>query len=303
MLVETSQEKKDKKIAMAVSVIFHALLVLLFFFIMAWRAPNPPLEEYGIEVNFGMDATGSGDLQTTAQANESTNREDSRPALTTPEPAKPEVQPKPTPPAAQPQAQEALAAENDNPVVFKKVEEKPTPEPPKEEVKVVKSTPEPPKEEVKVVEKPKALYPGKTKADNTGNGTAGTSNKATGNNNGNDGDAVGDKGDPNGKLDAKSLYGKPGGGGGASLNMPGWNYDVQPKQDPYENEAGKIVFRITIDANGDIENISTIESNVSPQVVKWYRDQVFKTTFSRTSSKAANDQGASGTITFIIRSR
>jgi periplasmic protein TonB len=46
-----------------------------------------------------------------------------------------------------------------------------------------------------------------------------------------------------------------------------------------------------------------VESNVSPQVVKWYRDEVFKTSFSRISSKTPTDKGASGTITFIIRSR
>jgi periplasmic protein TonB len=288
MLELTSQERKDRRTAMIVSVIFHALLILLLFYIMAWRAPNPPLEEYGIEVNFGMDATGGGEVQTKAVANESTNREDSKPATTTPEPAKPEVRPQPT--VSQPQSQPALATDNDNEVVVKK--------------EVVKPTPEPPKEEVKVVEKPKALYTGKTKTNSAGSGTAGTSNTPTGNSNGDDAGAVGDKGSPEGKMEAKNLYGKPGGGGGGpSLNMPGWRYDVRPKEDPYENESGKIVFKITIDADGEIENIQVVESNVSPQVVKWYRDEVFKTSFSRTSSKTPNDQGATGTITFIIRSR
>lgn len=289
---------------MIVSVIFHALLILLLFYVMAWRAPNPPLEEYGIEVNFGMDATGGGEVQTKAVANESTNREDSKPATTAPEPAKPEAAPQPT--AAQPEAQPALATDNDNEVTVKKEVVKPTPEPPKEVVKkeVAKPTPEPPKEEVKVVEKPKTLYTGKTKTSSAGSGTAGTSNTPTGNSNGDDAGAVGDKGSPEGKMEAKNLYGKPGGGGGGpSLNMPGWRYDVRPKEDPYENESGKIVFRITIDSNGEIENIQVVESNVSPQVVKWYRDEVFKTSFSRTSSKTPTDRGASGTITFIIRSR
>jgi len=287
MIGLTAQEKKDKRTAMAVSIIFHALLLLLLFYIMAWRAPDPPLPEFGIEVNFGTEAVGSGDIQTTAVANESTNREDSRPATKAPEPAKPEVQPQPTVVKAEPQ--QALTTENDNPVSFKKEE--------------VKPKPEPPKEEVKVVEKPKSLYPGKTQTDNAGTGTAGTSSKPTGNNNGDDNNAVGDKGNPKGKLDAKSLYGKPGGGaGGPSLQMPGWRYDIKPKDDPYENETGKIVFKITIDANGEIESVQRVESNVSPQVEKWYRDEVFKTSFSRTSAKTPNDKGASGFITFIIRS-
>lgn len=289
MLELTAQEKKDKRTAMIVSAVFHALLALLLFYVMAWRAPNPPLAEYGIEVNFGTDAVGGGELQTKAVPNESTNPEDSKPATTTPEPVTPEVKPQPTPPA-EPEAKPALATENDNPVTVSK--------------EVVKPTPVPPKEEVKVVEKPKALYPGKTKSNSSGSGTAGTSNTPTGNSNGDDAGAVGDKGSPEGKVDAKNLYGKPGGGGGGpSLNMPGWRYDVRPKEDPYENESGKIIFRITIDANGDIENIQVVESNVAPQVVKWYRDEVFKTSFSRTSSKTPGDKGATGTITFIIRSR
>lgn len=282
------QEEKDKRTAMAISVIFHALLLLLLFYLIAWRAPNPPTPEFGIEMNFGTEAVGSGNIQTKAVANESTNREDSRPPTKAPVTPKPEVQPQQTVVKAEPQ--QALTTENDNPVSFKKEE--------------VKPKPEPPKEEVKAVEKPKSLYPGKTPTDNAGTGTAGTSSKATGNNNGDDNNAVGDKGDPKGKIDSKNLYGKPGGGGGgANLNMPGWRYDIKPKDDPYENESGKVVFRITIDADGEIESVQVVESNVSPQVVKWYRDEVYKTSFSRTSAQTPHDRGASGTITFIIRSR
>lgn len=288
-MIETSQEQKDKRIALAVSLVFHALLLLLLFYIMAWRAPDPPLPEFGIELNFGMDATGSGDVQSAAVANETPNREDSRPPTKAPVPTKPEVV-KPVQSAVKAEPQQALTANNDNPVAFKKEE--------------VKPKPEPPKEEVKVVEKPKSLYPGKTATNSSGNGTAGTSNQPTGNNNGDDKDAVGDKGDPNGKMEAKSLYGKPGGGGGGpSLNMPGWRYDLKPKDDPYENETGIVKFRITIDADGNIESVQVVESNVSPQVVKWYRDEVFKTSFSRTNANAPSDKGATGTITFIIRSR
>lgn len=54
------QEKKNRSIAMAASVGFHGLLLIAFMLMMAWRAPNPPLPEYGIEVNFGMDDQGGG---------------------------------------------------------------------------------------------------------------------------------------------------------------------------------------------------------------------------------------------------
>lgn len=288
MLELTAQEKKDRRTAMLVSIALHILLVLLLFYIMAWRAPNPPLEDYGIEVNFGTDAIGGGDVQTKAVANESPNREDSKPATTSPEPAEPEIKPQPTITQAVPE--QVVTAENNNPVAFKKEE--------------VKEKPEPPKEEVKAAEKPKTIYSPKANTAESGNGTAGTSNKPTGNSNGDNDGKTGDKGDPEGKPDAKNLYGKPGGGGGGpSLQMPGWRYDVRPKEDPYANESGVVKFQITIDSNGEIENVKVIESNVSPQVVKWYRDEVYKTSFSRTDSKAAQDRGATGFITFIIRSR
>src|SRR5688500_312325 len=58
-----TQERKGRRIAMITSLGVHALLVLLLLFMVAWRAPNPPLPEFGIELNFGMDTQGSGDIQ------------------------------------------------------------------------------------------------------------------------------------------------------------------------------------------------------------------------------------------------
>jgi protein TonB len=57
------QESKNKRIAMITSVGIHGLLLLAFMLMMAWRAPNPPLPEYGIELNFGMDEQGGGEIQ------------------------------------------------------------------------------------------------------------------------------------------------------------------------------------------------------------------------------------------------
>jgi protein TonB len=57
------QERKNRRIAMITSVGIHGLLLLAFMLMMAWRAPNPPLPEYGIELNFGMDDQGGGEIQ------------------------------------------------------------------------------------------------------------------------------------------------------------------------------------------------------------------------------------------------
>ena len=59
MIDERQKEKKNKRIALFTSLGIHAAILLLFFFLVAWRAPNPPLPEYGIELNFGLDDQGS----------------------------------------------------------------------------------------------------------------------------------------------------------------------------------------------------------------------------------------------------
>jgi periplasmic protein TonB len=291
------QEDDYRKYGLIGTVIFHAILVLILIFAI-FRGPNPPLESggSGVDLQYGIIGDeGFGDIQTTAPANESKNTEDSRPAAQAPEPvAKPQVAAAEKVEAVE---EKVLTSEEESPVSMKAVE--------KPEVKV-----DQPKEEVKVTPKPIAVYKGKSKVE-SGTGGAGTSNTAAGNNTGDKPGKVGDMGAPNGSMTGKVYTGNPGAGGpgpggsggGAQLNMNGWRYDVSPKKDPYENESGRIVFRITIDANGEIESVNRIESSVSPQVEKWYRDQIYKTSFSRTSSKTPQDQGATGTITIIIRAR
>src|SRR5688572_5073360 len=65
------KETKRKRIAFVTSAGIHGIILLLFLFSMAWRAPNPPLPEFGIELNFGDSDVGSGDIQPeTPTANE-----------------------------------------------------------------------------------------------------------------------------------------------------------------------------------------------------------------------------------------
>ena len=57
------KELKNRRVGYAISFGIHAAVLLLFFFLIAWRAPDPPLPEYGIELNFGLDDQGTGDVQ------------------------------------------------------------------------------------------------------------------------------------------------------------------------------------------------------------------------------------------------
>ncbi|MBF8962242.1 hypothetical protein I0P70_03200 [Pontibacter sp. FD36] len=301
----SQEEEKNKKIAAGISITLHIIILLLLFFLLAWNgAPGNPDEEIGIEINYGTDAMGSGDVQSKATPNESKNVQDSKPAPTQPDPLpepKPVAAATPTPPTPV-ETPKVVTTPVESPVSVKE-EVKPQPKPtPK--VEEVKKPVEQPKEEVKKPEpeKPRTLYPGKP-TESTGTGKAGTSNEATGNNNGDDANKVGDKGDPRGQMTAKNYEGTPGGGGGGDgLDMAGWRYDISPKRDPYENETGFVKFRIRIDADGNLIGIDRLESTVSPHVEKWYREQLQKTTFSRTGG-GRSTTGATGTVTFVIRSR
>lgn len=305
-IAHSQEEEKNKRIAAGVSIGVHVLILLFLIYMLAWRAPDPPAPEVGIELNFGTDNVGSGDVQTKATPNDSKNTEDSKPAPTEPEPeSKPEpvVQPTPPTPPQPVETPKVTTTTAEAPVTVKEVvKPQPKPQPPKEEVKP-QPKPQPPKEEVvkKEPEKPRSLYPGQP-TNSSGTGKNGSSDNATGNNNGDDTGKVGDKGDPSGDVNAKALYGNAGGGAGGSLNMPGWRYDIEPKRDPYNNETGLIRFRIRIDADGNFMGADVLESNVSPRVLDWYKKQLEKTTFSRTGSGSAT-AGATGIVTFRITAR
>lgn len=286
-----SKENDYRNYGLIGTVVFHGALVAIFF-LMMFKGPNPPLEGgSGIELNYGViGEEGSGDIQTTASANDSPNKEDSRPAAQAPEqvPQQTAVEQK----AVEATPDRVVTGVEETDVNIKEVEK-----PKKVEEK---------KEEVKAVEKPKSLYPGKSTAQTGSNGKAGSSNEATGNNNGDRPGKVGDQGNPEGSLDAKALYGKPGkggAGGGGSLNMPGWAFDRQPKPNDDSNESGRIVFDIKVDREGTIYYCNVRESNVSPALTKLYKDAVIKTSLSPTNASGEAETGASGTVTFIISSR
>ena len=52
-------EKKDNRVAIMITTGVHAIIFLVFFIVMAWRPPDPPIPLYGIELNLG-NANGTG---------------------------------------------------------------------------------------------------------------------------------------------------------------------------------------------------------------------------------------------------
>lgn len=280
------QERKDKTIAMITSLGIHGLLLLAFMLMMAWRAPNPPLPEYGIELNFGMDDQGGGEIQPETspgeqQAEDETQQED------TAEPVPEEVvEEKPI---------EQVVSKVESPVVVKEEVKETKKEVVKE--KPVEPKKEAPKEEVKKQDKEVKVAEDKgtdaKKGDNT------TSQ-------GDDKGKVGDKGNPEGKLDAKSLYGQQGGGGGGDgfgLSMSGWAWADDPQVPNLpDNEDGRIEFEIECDENGDIIGIQTIQRGLSPKAEQLLKEEIRKNSLVRTSAGKVPER-SKGRVVFILKTK
>jgi periplasmic protein TonB len=274
------QEQKNKQIAGLTTVLVNAALFFLLFFVAAWRAPDPPLPEFGIELNFGVDMQGGGNVQPTEEAGAVPEQQELE---TTPE--QPEEE------ASETETVQQAVSKTESPVTVKQ-EPKETPKEVKEVKKEEKKT-EPVKTEEK--EEPKTVYTPSEKTNPSDNPGKEASQ-------GDDAGKTGDKGDPKGSLDADALYGKQGGGGGGSgLEMAGWKWDAAPKPDLANNESGRLVFEIKVDENGDIISIRTVERSVSLAAEKICRAEIEKLTFSKTGSNVPSV--STGRITFVVRSK
>lgn len=286
------QEKKNQRVAMLTTVGVHVLLALLFFFLVAWRAPNPPLPEYGIELNFGMDTQGSGDVQPkTPIGSQGTQQEEPD----QPEPVE-EIQPteESTPVEAEPDQQE-IVSKIEGPVKVEEKKEEKQPEKPKEK------SPEPKKETPKPKVDNNSVYKPKTQTNQSTNTTSDGKAGEEGSQ-GDDENKKGDKGSPEGSLDAKALYGKPGGGGGgSSLEISGWNWDEIPNPNVPNNATGRIVFEIVVNADGELDRITIVENSLSPEAAKACREAVERLTFTKTGTNVP--ALSKGKITFVVRSR
>lgn len=274
-----AEEKKNQKIGLSVSVGLHILILALFFFILAWKEPDPPLPQYGIELNFGLDNTGAGETQ---------------------EPQRTQVVEQEPEEVSEPEEVEEVA-ENQEPEAEELVEEvveEPTEvqpeESPAEVEEVVKPQPQTiTKPEPKVVEP----VPQKVEVKEV------PKEETVAANQGDDVNEAGDKGKEEGKIDARAIYGAKGTDRGASLQMTGWNWDYIPRPDDRSSENGRITFQITIDDEGYVIKVVTLEKTVSPEVERIYREEVEKLTFSRTADNLRPAPTSTGRITFIINTR
>ncbi|MTI20573.1 hypothetical protein E1176_06035, partial [Fulvivirga sp. RKSG066] len=259
------KEERNKKLGLVISGAFHLLLLLAFLFIIAWKEPDPPIPEYGIELNFGTSDVGTGNVQPETAVEETPVDEEAAPEELPEESTEDvveevdvteEVEDTPTEAA---ETTENTQASPDVVEETPKVEKQP-------EVKEVKK-------ETKPVEKPTEEK--KTEKPAAGaKGNEGENNKPQNANQGDNIDKQGDKGDEQGTLDSRALYGQAGGGGGPALSIVGWIWDEVPNKKDDSSENGQIIIDFWIDDQGEVLRTRITETGVSMAVAKFYEEQL-----------------------------
>lgn len=266
-------EKRNNLIAWAASFGFHLMLLLFLFFAVAWKKQIPPPPEYGMEVNFGLDDQGFGDVQEMKSPG-------------------PDPQKSTAAPAAE-EEKSTREQESEPEKIIRGEENVASPPPAKAAApeKVSSPSADPAKTAAPKAPASESLFPSEK-----GGGSAG--------NNGNKPGTTGDMGKKNGNPDVRGIYdGNAGSGsGGSSLEMNGWKWDDKPKVRDDSNEEGRIVFEIKVDEDGSIISVRPLEKSVSLALVKKYQKEVESLSFSRTKG-GSNGAGATGKITFIIKNK
>ena len=324
----TEQEKKDKRFSMIMSGIVHTSLLVLFLFLVAWRMPDPPPEEYGMELNIGVDETGSGDVdsdlddtpvetenETPPESEDNTEELQEEPTEETPtedpveEPVEEvqdpveevqEVVEEVTEPVEEPTEEVVTPTETQETESDVKAEEQKQEqveeEKKEEEVKPVEEEkkPEPPTPKPKPEINKQALLGSKKSETDSKDPAASSQGKTV--------DERGQMGKPTGKKNTDGQV--PGGADfGVSLSLDGWKWERPPADKDDSQIDGVIKFRIIVDDRGDVVDVikipgTTISNN---NVVSFYEKQVRKLVFIRTADKNNIADRSVGEITFVIK--
>jgi len=325
------EESKNRQVAFITTFFFNAIMFFLFWYVTVWTAAENKKEEIagggGFVVNFGTDKKGSGNMFTKNHASPLKNKVDSKPAevieikkvikktVVVPEVVKVKtIKPKPV------KETPVITSKVKSPVVVK--EAPPAKVTPKASPKAVETPPKstPPK----AVEQPKVnsdgLFPAK-KGKTNSNGTTGTNPNAGGASDGTTGGAKGNQGQPDGNIVKGGTYEKkpPGNGtgggsgiggglGGAgngnkpSLSLTGWTWMSKPIVDDNSDETGIIKFKIKVNSDGDVVDVTQTESTISPAVAQQYKRAIQRIKFKPTSDGDKPDI-STGTVSFRLNPR
>jgi protein TonB len=220
---------KHKQKSMAITLVLHVMILLLFFYVGLSYLDPPP--ENGIAVNFGTMDAGSENVQPKEKIK-------TAPKQTTPEPVKvqkAEIK------------EEVVSQDTEEAPVIKKEEKKDVI---KEVVKVVSK--KEPKKEVKKKPDPK---PDQSTSDALSSLINGPKYDGVDKAGEGDDQSPGDKGDPTGDPNSKSYYGNGKGLDGDGNYLLGGRKALYKKKFVQDcNEAGTVVVSIEVDRNGKVIN-------------------------------------------------
>ncbi|MBO0947370.1 hypothetical protein [Fibrella forsythiae] len=311
MRIAYENETEARTVAFAsATVTMVGVLIILFLVTLSSSTPNPPPVEY-VEVNFGTSDVGSGSVQTYNKPNPSPRAENVKKSEDRPNPkvtTTPRVERTPVAPTTRTEETKTSKSPAEKPIIASRSESPVSvperPETKRPETTSPRSTPAPPRAEpVKKTETvdPSALYKRSSGAAGS-NGTNGRAAGTGGNNNGDDKSGVGDKGNPDGNINAKEFYGKPGGSkSGVALNVSGWSFGNNKLDKDDSDDSGKIIYQIKVDSDGNIVSARAMQQTVSPSVESFYRRQVLRFKL-RPKGSVTPSELAVGTLTINISS-
>lgn len=286
------KEEKNKRVGWLVSVGIQLFMLVLFYFLVAWKAPFPPIPQYGIELGFSQSAGAAPPVQAKQQEEileEEVSDEQSELSEEVPE----EVADEPVEDAQPTETQEPVAEDIEPEVAVVEESEIPVETTEQEVVKEVLPEVEEATEEPEQAKETESKETEQVEQE----GVEEVENPS-------DTDAKEVAEEPS--IDERAIYGSQGAStgnqDGASLALAGWIWDFKPKPEDDSDETGKIVYKIVVDQDGYLVKIETVTSTVSPSVERKYRQSVSKLTFSKTSDYKPASL-STGTLTFIIKTR
>ena len=254
-----AQQRIDYR-ALAATISFHALLLLLFLLLRYGGAQPAPvnLDGGGLEVNLGTSDNGSGNDQPEKKFN--------------PSEYSAAVQFKTAP------------QKTDVPKDILKTTDAQAPEVPVQKDETQKTPEEQPQTKPEPAQKPKYTYGGEN--DKGGNGAVeNNSGKSEGNTSG-----PGDRGVLNGTPGAAAYTGTPGNGsGGIGHTLSGRTLSPDRFEAEFR-ESGKVIIHVAVNRDGTIAEKRVI-SSPSPQLTRIALDKLSKTKFSKSTNSEPQQFG------------
>jgi hypothetical protein len=242
-------EKEKNLKASAYTAGICVLLALMLVFV-SWQlpeiaAPDPPLDQQGIEVNLGTDETGFGTDQPLLPGDPAPETVAAPPQTTADDAASDNADDDPS--------SDVAVAKSEKPkTIIKK---------PVEEVKKTVATTKPVTNPTPAPPKPKAVFNGKTASNSNGTGGNGADSYYKGSNQGIAG-GKGDQGKPGGSPTSDSYTGNGKGNGGIRISsgLGGRRITSIPNFEDEFNENAKVAVDVVVDASGRV-----ISATINPR--------------------------------------